>query len=118
MKLVTDTITLTELEKMSEKMKGKVKAVVDINKGIMVVDADLHADQVMFLLKEQGSEQEDLWGIDLYPIIEIKKWAKDDWIHFDSMINIRPSQKNRSRYVEDPNIRARIVEVVKKLVKS
>lgn len=112
MKLVTDSITLAELHKMSESMYGKlVKAVVDINKSVMVVDADLHADQEEFLL-EHGSQQVDLWGINLHPAI-----TTDDWIEFDSMINIRPSQQNRSRYVEDALIRHRITDIVNKLVK-
>jgi hypothetical protein len=113
MKLITDTDTITraELRMMAEKMYGDlVKAVVDIYKGIMVVDADLHADQEEFLL-EQGAEQANLWGINLHPSV-----TTDDWIEFDSMINIRPSQKNRSRYIEDPHIRAKIIEIVARLV--
>lgn len=112
MTLVTDSIDIATLAQMSEKMYGNlVKAVVDIEKGIMVVDADLHADQEMFLLEEQGCAQEGLWGVNLHPLVR-----GEDWIEFDSMINIRPSQKNRSRYVEDAEVRAKIVEVVTKLV--
>ena len=43
-----------------------VKAVIDVEQEIMVVDAMLHADQEDFLLN-QGSVQENLWGINLYP---------------------------------------------------
>lgn len=89
-----------------------VKAVVDIEKEIIVVDAELHADQEELLL-EMGSEQKNLWGINLYP----DKYNKD-WIEFDSMINVRPSWGNRSRSVEDPLIQEKIITIVSKLVEK
>ena len=89
MKIVDEKITLDELKEMSQKMYNHlVKAVVDIEKEIMVVDADLHADQEELLLK-QGSQQHDLWGINLYP-------DKSETKEFDSMINLRPSWGNHS----------------------
>ncbi|MGH7380802.1 MAG: DUF5674 family protein [Candidatus Methylomirabilales bacterium] len=41
-----------------------------------------------------------------------------DRIEFDSMINIRPSQGNRSRSVEDPALRQQIVNVVTGLISA
>jgi len=112
MKLVDKTVSLEELNKMAEKFGNLVKAVVDVGKKIMVVDAELHADQEAFLIR-QGSKQEDLWGINLYP----GKKGKD-WIEFDSMINLRPSQNNLSRGIDDPQIRKQITNVVDALVKK
>jgi len=87
------------LKTMSEKTFGVlVKAVMDIEKEIIIVDAELHADQESILL-ENGSKQENLWGINIHPNVE-----GDSWIEFDSMINLRPSWGNRSRGVEDPKI--------------
>lgn len=107
-----DSISITELELMSESMYGElVKAVVDIKSGVLVVDADLHADEEQFLL-EQGSSQNDLWGINLYP----EDFGSDDFIEFDSMINIRPRQNNRSRSVEDPAIQNIIRAIVDEAV--
>jgi hypothetical protein len=104
-------VTVEELRKMAEAVFGDlVKAVVDIRREIMVVDAELHADQEAFLL-ENGSKQGDLWGINLYPEL-----ADEDFVEFDSMINLRPSQENRSREVQDPAIRERIMEIVRRLV--
>jgi hypothetical protein len=101
-------ITLAELRIMAESLFGDmVKGVVDLRQGVLVLDAELHADQEVFLL-EQGSNQEDLWGINLYP----DHFGTDDFVEFDSMINIRPSQGNRSRYVEDSEIREAIVRLV------
>ena len=87
-----------------------VKAVVDVRQGIVGVDAELHADIEKELLS-QGSLQEDLWGINLYPEQE-----GDDFIEFDSLINIRPMQGNRSRDVQDPAIREKIVQTVNALL--
>ena len=103
-----DSISVAELQIMSASMYGElVKAVVDIQNKIIVVDAELHADEEQFLL-EQGSNQDDLWGINLYP----EDFGSDDFIEFDSMINIRPRQNNRSRSVEDPVIQDLIRSIV------
>lgn len=112
-KLVTDSITKAELEELARARFGDmVKAVVDINKGIMAVGGELHADEEALLL-EQGSKQENLWGINFYP-----DNSSGEWIEFNSMINIRPSQGNRSRGVEDESVRKSIREAVEKLVKE
>jgi hypothetical protein len=85
-------IRLKELSEMAEAMFGDlVKAVVDIEQHTMVVDAELHSDEEAFLI-EQGSNQNDLWGINLYPAL-----PEGDFVEFDSMINLRPSLGNRSR---------------------
>ena len=90
---------------------GMVKAVVDIEKEIIGIDAEMHADIEKALL-EKGSNQDYLWGINL--------WFDDDdenFIEYDSMINIRPRQNNRSRDVENPETKAKVKEVVKKWIK-
>jgi len=78
----------------------------------MAVDAELHADEEKLLL-ENGSKQTDLWGINIYPHEEGEKF-----IEFDSMINLRPYQNNRTRGVKDPKIIEKIVKVVNKLVEK
>lgn len=114
MQIVKDKISLEELKKMSEKMfGGLVKAVVDIEQEIMIVDAEMHADEEELLL-EEGSEQNNLWGINFHP----HKFPDESWVEFDSMINIRPAQNNRSRYVHDSKIREKIIKIVTKLVKE
>jgi len=113
MQIIKDKISVQELKRMSQKMfDNLVKAVVDIEKEIMAVDADLHADEEKLLL-ENGSKQVDLWGINIYPDKE-----GGDFIEFDSMINIRPSQNNRTRSVDNPKIIGKIVNIVNKLVKK
>ena len=61
------SLSINELANMAESMYGElVKAVVDVARRTMVVDAGLHVDEEQLLL-ETGSNQNDLWGINLYP---------------------------------------------------
>jgi hypothetical protein len=107
MKLVTGTLPFDELKQMASATFGDmVKAVVDVERGIMALDAELHADLESLLL-EDGSRQKDLWGINLYPDA-----PGDAFIQYDSMINMRPSQGNRSRGVDNVAIRKKIAEIV------
>ena len=105
---IIDRISINELDIMKNNMfEPLVKGVVDVTKRLLVVDAGLHTDEELLLL-ENGSIQSDLWGINLWP----EFYGSDKFIEFDSMINIRPIQNNRSRYVEDPVIRKLIIEIV------
>lgn len=111
MEIIAEKIDRARLREMAGRRFGEmVKAVVDVEKGIMAIDAELHADEEEALL-ERGSAQAKLWGINLYPDM-----VGEDWIEFDSMINLRPSQGNRTRGVDDSAIRRRIVEIVSRLV--
>ncbi len=114
MEIVRERISLDSLRAMAEQRFGDlVKAVVDIEREVMAVDAGMHADEEAGLL-EDGSEQADLWGINLYP----GEYGNPAWLEFDSMINLRPGHGNRTRSVDDPAIRSRIAQIVGKLVAS
>lgn len=105
-------VSMEELRHLAGQRFGDmVKGVVDLKRGVMLLDAELHADQEAELLAE-GSAQEDLWGINLYPDV-----AGPDWLEFDSMINLRPSFGNRSRGVDDPATRESIGSLVHRLVR-
>lgn len=111
MKIVKN-ISVTELTQLAEKMYGTlVKADVDIVRQVVIVDMDMHADGEAYLL-EEGSQQTDLWGINLHP----SKYGTDDFIEFDSMINIKPRQGNSSRDILNPVIRQQIASLVEKVV--
>lgn len=113
MRVVTSDapISRAELTELAEARFGDfVKAVVDVKGERMVVGGAMHADEEEILL-EMGSKQADLWGINLYPDID-----GDDWIEFDSMINLRPTFGNLTRGVDDPAAQAAIRAVVRKLV--
>lgn len=112
MNIIEAPMSLSDLKVMAQDRFGNlVKAVVDVAKKIMAVDAELHADEEALLL-EAGSLQENLWGINIYPELE-----GPDRIEYDSVINIRPSQGNRSRGVDSPEIKEKIVQIVHELVK-
>jgi hypothetical protein len=111
-------ITMTEpiaMEDLRGLVPGRfrdfVKGVVDLRRGILIIDADMHADQEAALLAD-GSDQRDLWGINLYPQLE-----GPDWIEFDSMINLRPSFGNRSRGIDDARTREQVAALVESLVR-
>lgn len=112
-RIVREHTTRAELTVLAEERFGAfVKAVVDLRRGVMAVGGQLHADQEQVLL-DDGSGQDDLWGVNLYP-----GEARESWIEFDSMINVRPAAGNRSRSVEDPMLRSRITDLVNTLVPS
>ncbi|NLB11825.1 hypothetical protein GX830_00400 [Candidatus Dojkabacteria bacterium] len=98
---------------MASKMFGSLtKAVVDIEEGILVVDAGLHSDQEAYLL-DRGSKQKDLWGINIHPELE-----GDERVEFDSMINLRPIEGNFSRGIDDVKIQKKILDIVNSKIKE
>ena len=112
MQIISQSISRNELKNMLPGYFGDmIKAVVDIKQNVLGLDAELHADIEKEMLA-QGSSQVDLWGINLYPNID-----GEDFIEFDSLINIRPYQGNRSRDVQDPAVREQITKVVNTLIK-
>lgn len=113
MRIVTaeNKITLDELRTLAQERFGDmVKAVVDVEREVMAVGGELHSDEEALLL-DDGSKQRNLWGINLW----IER-PRDAWIEYDSVINIRPGQNNRSKGVEDASIRERIVAIANALL--
>ena len=112
MQIVAGQITVGELSAMAEATFGDlVKAVADVRRGLLAVDAGMHSDLEALLL-DAGSDQAHLWGIDLYPA----EYGTPGFLEYDSMINLRPGQGNRTRSVDDPAIRAAVAELVGRLV--
>jgi hypothetical protein len=107
MQILQRPITREELKHIAENTFGDmVKCVADVRRNLLAIDADLHADLERLLL-EGGSDQEDLWGFNL--------WVEEEgenFVEFDSLINIRAWQGNPSRDVLNPEVR----EVIKSLV--
>lgn len=113
-RVVKNQISNEELLNLAKQGFGDlVKAAVDIEQGIMAVGGELHMDEEVLLIEEERSRQENVWGINLYP-----GKSGDDFIEFDSMVNLKPASGNRSRGVDDPDIREKIKAVVMKLVSS
>lgn len=111
--LVDRPMSRQRLKKIAKQRFGDlVKAVVDVEKNIMAVGAELHADEEAWLL-DRGSKQKSLWGINLYPDLPMP-----EMLEFDSMINIRPSSGNASRNVEKAKIRKKIGGIIASLIKE
>ena len=112
MKIVKDKIEISELKEMAKKMHDNlVKAMVDVEKEIIAVDAGLHADLMEFLIEEENSEPKDVWGINIFP-----DKTDDNLIEFDSMMNVKPALNNRTRGVDDENTRKKITNIINKLI--
>lgn len=110
MKQVTK-ISVKELQEMANKMDGHiVKADVDIVKKIVIIDMPMHFEGEQELLKS-GSQQSNLWGINLIPA----KYDSEEFIHFESMINIKPRQ-NASMLVQSDEIRSQIHAIIHEVV--
>lgn len=109
--VIRQKISSAELRQLaSESFGDMIKAVVDVERSVMALGGEMHADEERQLL-DDGSRQENLWGINLYVDLPLP-----DFIEFDSMINLRPRQGNRSRGVESEDIRQKIVAVARTLI--
>lgn len=111
MQILQTPITRAELAALAKNTFGDmIKCVADVKLGLLAIDAELHADLERLLL-ENGSANEDLWGFNLYP-----DDYSEDFIEYDSLINLRVWQNNPSRDVLDPEIREAIKQIVKKFI--
>lgn len=110
--IIRSPISINLIKDLAKKQFGNlIKATVDIDKEILALGGELHADEEQVLL-DSNSKQVNLWGVNLYP----DKFGTDEFIEYDSMINIRPSQGNISRNVEDPIIRSKISLLINNLI--
>ena len=115
--VILDTvISLEQLPTIEDTMyfhdDEMVKAVADIDKGILALNAELHSDLEQMLL-EKGSVSDALYGFNIY---------YDGEIEYDSMIN---PPRNRAagfprvgRDVANPIAREKIKELVEKWIKK
>ena len=87
-----------------------VKYVVDVERGVVGLGGDMHADAEQLLL-EDGSRQADLWGANYYP-----GRGREGCVEYTSLINIRPAAGNRSMEIQDPALRERVRDLTWALV--
>lgn len=111
MQILRQPISHEELKVLAQNTFGDmIKCVADVQRGLLALDADLHADLERLLL-ESGSAQENLWGFNLWVEEE-----GEDFIEFDSLINIRSWQGNPTRDVSDPMVRESIKAIVRQFI--
>lgn len=112
-RIIKDKVAREELQALAHEQYGDmIKAVVDVGRGIMGVGGELHVDIQSLLIEEENSRGQDTWGVNLY----LEK-AEDEFVEFDSMINLKPMLGNKTRGVENLEIRSKIQEIVSRLVR-
>jgi len=103
---------MSELKNLAhEGFEDVVKAVIDAEKEIMAAGGELHVDMQVKLMETEGSKNEDTWGINLYV-----NENREHFLEFDSMINLKPALGNRTRDVEDIEIKERLKDIVSHLI--
>lgn len=113
-RIVKEPINKEELKRIAQERYGDlVKAVVDVEQGIMALGGEMHADEEVVLMEQEGSQREHTWGINLLPAE-----LGDRFIQFDSMVNLKPSFGNRTRNVDSAEMREKIINIVQRLVKE
>jgi Protein of unknown function (DUF5674) len=105
--IIREYATKEQLQEMMEMLESYVKLAMDVERGILAGGGAMHADCEAVLL-EDGSQQESIWGADQNP--------ESQEVTFESLINIRPRQNNRSLELQDPELRARVEQVTRKLL--
>lgn len=111
-KIIKEKITKQELGNIVKENYGDMtKAVVDIEKEVMAIGGEFHSDASVILIEQEGSDQEDIWGINLYPEKE-----KNEWLEFNSLINIKPLKNNRDVEIESEEIKGKIRNIVNRLI--
>ena len=110
-KIIKEKISLDELKKIASEGYGEmVKVVVDIESGITAIGAEFHSEEADVLFR-QGSKNENLWGINIYP-----DKTRETWLEFNSLINIKPAFGNRSMDIENIGVKEKIKKIIDKIV--
>lgn len=105
--IIHEPATSEEIEEMLKTWEVFIKIAVDIERKVIAGGGIRHYECEQELLKD-GSRQRDIWGAD---------WAPDTQeIVFESIINIRPSQNNRSMVIRSPEIRERVTQITQQLL--
>ncbi|OGM97189.1 MAG: hypothetical protein A2817_01450 [Candidatus Yanofskybacteria bacterium RIFCSPHIGHO2_01_FULL_39_8b] len=112
MHIIKEPITRLELKKIADETFGYVvKGAVDIEQEKIGLGGELHIDIAVELHKRFQSKNNNLWGINLYP-----DKTGEEFIEFDSMVNIKPNLGNRTRSIDSQEIRDKIKEIVNKFI--
>jgi len=105
--IIRERATKQQLQEMVEMLETYIKLAVDVEREILAGGGAMHADCEAVLL-EDGSQQKFIWGADWNPTTQE--------VTFESLINIRPGQNNRSLELQDSNLRSRVENITRKLL--
>jgi len=108
-RFINKKIAKQELKEIAENNYGDmIKAAVDIEKEVMVLGGEFHSDANEVLIRK-GSDQKDVWGINIYP-------GREEMLEFISLINIRPSENNLDMEIQSEHIKEKIKKIINKLI--
>ena len=80
--------TVKELYEINSFSNGFVKGVVDLDKELVALDADMHYELADYLKEQRGSKESDMWGFNLW----LENQSMDEILEYDSFINIHNNQ--------------------------
>ncbi|TSD02519.1 MAG: hypothetical protein Athens071424_41 [Parcubacteria group bacterium Athens0714_24] len=107
--IIKEKISKEEFDKLFNAFYGTVlKMTVDIEKNILSAGCEFHIECSEELVEKESSEQKNLWGANLY--------RKDMSIDYNSLINIKPMENNRSMEIQDSAIKQRVEKIIKDLL--
>lgn len=102
--IIRERATDEQMREMRETLQTYIKLAVDVRRKVVAGGGGMHAECEAALL-EDGSQQIDVWGAD---------WLPDTReVQFESLINIRPKQKNRTMRIENRNLRENVERIVR-----
>jgi hypothetical protein len=105
--IIREKATKQQIQEMMEILQTYIKLAVDVDQEILAGGGAMHADCEAVLL-EDGSHQEFIWGADWNP--------ETQEVTFESLINIRPRQNNRSLELQEPDLRSKVEKITKNLL--
>jgi len=105
--LLTTKATPQQVQEMLIELSTMIKIVVDIRQGVLAGGGEMHSDCESLLL-DNGSKQLDLWGANWFP--------SNQKIEFESLINIRPRDGNRSMIIQDRELCQKVEAITRQLL--
>ena len=102
--ILSEQVAPEQIQEMLQALQTYIKVAVDVRRHVLAGGGEMHADCEAALL-EDGSDQADVWGADWIP--------SSQEVRFESLINIRPKQGNRSMNIADAALRATIETIVR-----
>lgn len=109
--IIRQPIKKEQVVELARELYGEMaKGVVDLDRKVIALGGEMHADAEAMLL-EDGSKQEHLWGFNVYPAK-----PREEWLEYTSLINIRPAAGNRTMVIGEEKVRTAVAGIVNHLI--
>lgn len=103
--IISGELTLDDVKKSREDYEFYIKVTVDIEKEIVAIGGEYHADAEKVLINKHNSLSKNIWGGGYN--IQLKSFETN------AIINLRPGI-NDSMEIVDPDLRKKYIDLVKK----